>query len=67
MLAGGEELERALFYLDVEGIGVDAAEFRSLHIRRHTVDGCIFITCVPAMSFSSVGINKESITLQSFT
>jgi hypothetical protein len=22
MLAGGEELERALFYLDVEGIGV---------------------------------------------
>jgi hypothetical protein len=23
MLAGGEELERALFYLDVEGIGVN--------------------------------------------
>ncbi len=28
MLAGGQELERALFYLDVEGIGVDMEEFR---------------------------------------
>ena len=28
VLAGGQELERALFYLDVEGIGVDAEEFR---------------------------------------
>jgi len=30
VLAGGAELERALFYLDVEGIGVDMAEFRSI-------------------------------------
>jgi hypothetical protein len=30
MLAGGVELERALFYLDVEGIGVDGPEFRYL-------------------------------------
>jgi hypothetical protein len=28
VLAGGQELERALFYLDVEGIGVDMEEFR---------------------------------------
>ncbi len=27
-MAGGQELERALFYLDVEGIGVDMEEFR---------------------------------------
>jgi len=30
VLAGGAELERALFYLDVEGIGVDMAEFRRI-------------------------------------
>jgi len=30
VLAGGVELERALFYLDVEGIGVDKEEFRKI-------------------------------------
>merc|ERR1711892_1152034 len=30
VLAGGAELERALFYLDVEGIGVDMEEFRKI-------------------------------------
>jgi len=30
VLAGGAELERALFYLDVEGIGVDVEEFRKI-------------------------------------
>jgi len=30
VLAGGAELERALFYLDVEGIGVDLEEFRKI-------------------------------------
>merc|ERR1712215_635950 len=30
VLAGGAELERALFYLDVEGIGVDIEEFRKI-------------------------------------
>merc|ERR1711997_1082671 len=30
VLAGGAELERALFYLDVEGIGVDLEEFRQI-------------------------------------
>jgi len=30
ILAGGGELERALFYLDVEGIGVDQAEFKKI-------------------------------------
>jgi Ca2+-binding EF-hand superfamily protein len=30
VLAGGQELERALFFLDVEGIGVDKAEFRKI-------------------------------------
>jgi len=30
VLAGGVELERALFYLDVEGIGVDREEFRKI-------------------------------------
>jgi len=30
VLAGGAELERALFYLDVEGIGVDMEEFRQI-------------------------------------
>merc|ERR1719187_2975898 len=30
VLAGGAELERALFYLDVEGIGVDIDEFRKI-------------------------------------
>jgi hypothetical protein len=33
VLAGGQELERALFYLDVEGIGVDADEFRLLSFK----------------------------------
>ena len=30
VLAAGSELERALFYLDVEGIGVDIQEFRKI-------------------------------------
>jgi len=30
VLAGGGELERALFFLDVEGIGVDVDEFRKI-------------------------------------
>jgi len=30
VLAGGAELERALFFLDVEGIGVDKEEFRKI-------------------------------------
>eukprot|EP00092_Neocalanus_flemingeri_P008102 GFUD01008742.1.p1 GENE.GFUD01008742.1~~GFUD01008742.1.p1 ORF type:complete len:476 (-),score=79.04 GFUD01008742.1:336-1691(-) len=30
VLAGGAELERALFFLDVEGIGVDIEEFRKI-------------------------------------
>jgi len=30
VLAGSVELERALFYLDVEGIGVDKEEFRKI-------------------------------------
>ena len=30
VLAGGAELERALFFLDVEGIGVDLEEFRKI-------------------------------------
>jgi len=30
VLAGGVELERALFFLDVEGIGVDKEEFRKI-------------------------------------
>jgi len=30
VLAGGGELERALFFLDVEGIGVDVEEFRKI-------------------------------------
>lgn len=30
VLAGGAELERALFFLDVEGIGVDMEEFRKI-------------------------------------
>ena len=30
LLAGGADLERALFYLDVEGIGIDIEEFKKI-------------------------------------